>query len=156
MIALLLFLIAIPFYLVVGLIVIGGSFLLEILPTLIALYFVLAVLSILFTPLKPWFKRNIEQIQSVGQWIAFFLFAPLFVLILLAIIALPFILIYAIAENPFVWYGAFALIFAILGIYIYNNYDAIQAEIRSKEEEKILKKMRERAEMHQYFYSERE
>lgn len=148
MIALLLFLIAAPIYLIIAAFMIGATFLLELLPTLVTLYVVLAVLVLLFTPFKPWYQRHTEKIHSIAAWVALILFGPLVAVILFALIALPFALIFAISDNPFIWSGLVVCTVVTFCIISYRAYER-------EKEEKIWQATRERAAMHKYLYSER-
>lgn len=148
MITLFLFLISAPVYLLIAGLVIGGSYLINILPTLLATYLIMAFLVGMLTPLKPWFNKHRTKIDTAGKLVALILFGPLIVVLAVAILALPFVMIYAISDNPFLWY---AVTLFFMGIFAYN----IKKEITRKREEKIWQKTRERAAMHKYFYHER-
>ena len=97
-----LFLIAIPFYLLMAVLVIGGTMLLHAFPIVIALYLLFA------------------QINNIGQLVGLILFGPLVGAILFSIVAFPFVMIYSLADNPFIWFSIIAAIVAF-NIY-YHNY----------------------------------
>jgi len=147
MITLLLFVIAAPIYLLIAGLVIGGTYLINILPILLVLYFIMAFLVGMFTPFKPWFNEHRTKIDTAGKLVALILFGPLIVVLAVAILALPFVMIYAISDNPFLWY---AVTLFFMGSIAYS----IKKEIKRKREEKIWQETRERAAMHRYFYHE--
>lgn len=147
MITLFLFVIAAPIYLLIAGLVIGGTYLINILPILLVLYFIMAFLVGMFTPFKPWFNKHRTKIDTAGKLVALILFGPLIVVLAVAILALPFVMIYAISDNPFLWY---AVTLFFMGSIAYS----IKKEIKRKREEKIWQETRERAAMHRYFYHE--
>ncbi|HHF5092121.1 TPA: hypothetical protein ACPP6U_000174 [Haemophilus influenzae] len=149
MIALILFLIAAPIYLLIAGLFIGGTYLINILPAFIVIYLLLVFLAVMLTPFKPWFNRNRAKINSSGKLILLVLFGPLIAVLTISIIALPFVMIYAIADNPFLWYAVILLFVFVYGFIIRNS-------IKRKEEERIWEKTRERAALHKerYFYGE--
>ena len=147
MIVLFLFVIAAPIYLLIAGLVIGGTYLVNILPTLLTIYLLMAFLAGMLTPLKPWFNRHRTKINSVWKLVALILFGSLVVVLAVAILALPFVMINAIADKPFLWY---AVTWFLRGSIAYN----IKKETKRKREEKIWQETRERAAMHRYFYHE--
>lgn len=147
MIVLFLFVIAAPIYLLIAGLVIGGTYLVNILPTLLAIYLLMAFLAGMLTPLKPWFNKLRTKINSVWKLVTLILFGPLVVVLAVALLALPFVMINAIADDPFLWY---VVTLFFMGSIVYN----IKKEIKRKREEKIWQETRERAAMHRYFYHE--
>ena len=63
MITLFLFVIAAPIYLLIAGLVIGVTYLVNILPTLLAIYLLMAFLAGMLTPLKPWFNKSVWSIN---------------------------------------------------------------------------------------------
>ena len=133
---------------------IGFSFLLNILPALIACYIVFSLAALLISPFKPCIEKHKKVLNTVGAWLLLIFVFPPITVILGGIIALPFVLIYAIADNPFLWYGLIFSVITVFSIYLYLNRDAIHAEIKRKEDEKIWQATRERAALHKYLYHE--
>ena len=107
MIALFLLLIAAPIYLLIAGVFIGFTFtyLAEILPVIIGIYLFIVFLVVVFAPLKPWYDKHHDKIKLTGNLIFLVLFGPLIVVLAISIIALPFVMIYAIADHPFLWYA---------------------------------------------------
>ena len=107
MIALYLLLIAAPIYLLIAGVFIGFTFtyLAEILPVIIGIYLFIVFLVVVFAPLKPWYDKHHDKIKLTGNLIFLVLFGPLIAVLAISIIALPFVMIYAIADHPFLWYA---------------------------------------------------
>lgn len=107
MIALFLLLIAAPIYLLIAGVFIGFTFtyLAEILPVIIGIYLFIVFLVVVFAPLKPWYDKHHDKIKLTGNLIFLVLFRPLIAVLAISIIALPFVMIYAIADHPFLWYA---------------------------------------------------
>ena len=107
MIALFLLLIAAPIYLLIAGVFIGFTFtyLAEILPVIIGIYLFIVFLVVVFAPLKPWYDKHHDKIKLTGNLIFLVLFGPLIAVLAISIIALPFVMIYAIADHPFLWYA---------------------------------------------------
>ena len=115
-----LFLIAIPFYLLMAVLIIGGTMLLHAFPIVIALYLLFVAVGLLFLPIKPFYEKHIAQINNIGPLVGLILFGPLVGAILFSIVAFPFVMIYSLADNPFIWFSIIAAIVAF-NIY-YHNY----------------------------------
>lgn len=147
MITLFLFVIAVPLYLLIAGLVIGGTYLINILPILLAIYLLMAFLAGMLTPFKPWFNKHRTKINTLWKLVALILFGPLVVVLAFAILALPFVMINAISDKPFLWY---AVTLFFMGSIAYN----IKKEIKRKRGEEIWQETRERAAMHRYFYHE--
>ena len=62
-------------------------------------------LVVVFAPLKPWYDKHHDKIKLTGNLIFLVLFGPLIAVLAISIIALPFVMIYAIADHPFLWYA---------------------------------------------------
>ena len=150
MIAFFLLLIAAPIYLLIAGVFIGFTYLAEILPVIIGIYLFIVFLVVVFAPLKPWYDKHHDTIKLTGNLIFLVLFGPLIVVLAISIIALPFVMIYAIANHPFLWY---AVILFFVFVFGYN----IKNEIKRQKEEKIWEETRERAALHKqrYFYNEK-
>lgn len=118
MIALFLLLIAAPIYLLIAGVFIGFTFtyLAEILPVIIGIYLFIVFLVVVFAPLKPWYDKHHDKIKLTGNLIFLVLFGPLIAVLAISIIALPFVMIYAIADHPFLWY-AVILFFVFLVVF---------------------------------------
>ncbi|OOF37387.1 hypothetical protein [Rodentibacter heidelbergensis] len=145
MITLFLVLISVPVYLVIAGLIIGGTYFINILPMLLPIYLIIVFLVYMFTPLKPWFNKHQTKINTIGKLLTLILFGPLIVVLAVAILALPFVIIYAIADNPFLWY---AIILFFIGIFAYNT----KKDLKRKREKQIWKETQERAAMHKFFY----
>lgn len=124
MIILFLLLVSMPIYLMIAGLVIGGSYLINLLPILLAIYFITAALALAFSPLKPWFNKHRIKINTIGKLIALILFGPLLAVLTVSVISLPFVMIYAIADNPFIWY---AVILFFIGLFYIQHKKKNQA-----------------------------
>lgn len=126
-----LFLFALPFIVLIGLV----GLVLEFFANILALFpqFILIVISYLLLvlllglallPFKSWLMR--PKVERFFQIIGFILFGPLVILIIGAIIALPFVMLFSLAESPMLWIGILVFI-AVINLIYHNSHKLFNA-----------------------------
>ncbi|KGQ36808.1 hypothetical protein [Gallibacterium genomosp. 1] len=87
----------------------------QLLPSLIAVYVMFLVMGFFVLPLKPIMNKYAKQLDTIGKIIGLIFFGPLVLFLLGTILALPFVLIYSLSDNPIQsLVMTFAIIFAVI------------------------------------------